>query len=202
MKKKVIAIDVDHVLADSTEALRLVVNERLNVNLLPEHYKIPGDYWNHYEEVWRRHGVDDQISLEDIEPMMEANQSHVLPHRGAEKVLQILSKQYSLIIVTSRPYSWRSATENWLANNFPRIFSKVLFTNDLKNSTPKSKGQLCAENDVSWLIDDNIEHAKSAIGHNINVVLFGDYGWHHKAPADITRCRDWAAVLEYFDGRS
>lgn len=202
MFKPIIAIDIDDVLANSTDALRRVVNKRLRVDLLPEHYKIPGDYWNHYETVWQVHGLEDKISLADIEPMMVKNQNHVLPHNDAYRTLKKLSKQYELIIVTSRPPSWRSATERWLGDNFPGLFDKILFTRGDEDSGHKSKGLLCAEHKASWLIDDNVQHAQSALDEGIDVVLFGDYGWHHKVPKHIYRCKDWSEVLRYFNGKN
>lgn len=44
MSKETIAIDVDDVLANSTEAFRIVVNERFGINLSPEDYQIEADY--------------------------------------------------------------------------------------------------------------------------------------------------------------
>ena len=200
MSKGVVAVDIDDVLANSTEALRIVVNKHLKVNLLPEHYQIPGDYWSHYEEVWKRHGLEKRISLSDIEPMMEVNQSHVYPYDGAFQTLKFLSKYYELIVITSRPPSWRLATEQWLDANFSGLFKEVLFTRNSKDSDHKSKGQLLVEHNASWLIDDNVEHALSARDKNIKVILFGNYGWHHKAPVNMMRCKDWSAVREYFGG--
>lgn len=201
MSKPIIAIDIDDVLADSTEALRLVVNKRLGVNLSKEDYQTPGDYWNHYNDVWKRHGLEGRISLDDIEPMMVVNQAHVSPHDGALQALIKLSTRHTLIIVTSRPPSWRAATERWLDEHFPDIFEKVLFTRESKDSEHVSKGQICAENNVSWLIDDNVDHAQSAADEEVGVILFGDYGWHHKVPPHFHRCKDWKQVLEYFDAK-
>lgn len=200
MAKKTIAIDIDDVLADSTEALRLVVNKRLGVNLSPEDYQIPGDYWNHYEEVWAKHGLGDRINLDDLEPMMVVNQAHVSPNDGALRALTGLSQRYILIIVTSRPLAWRAATERWLDKYFPGVFNKVLFTENTNDPEQHiSKGQICAENNASWLIDDNVDHAQSAVDEGIDIILFGDYGWHHKVPAHFHRCKNWMQVQEYFD---
>lgn len=201
MGKPIIAIDIDDVLADSTDALRRVVNERLGVNLTPEDYLIKGDYWGHYEEVWRRNGLEGRISMGDIEPMMIMNQSHVLPHDGAKRALETLSHDYELIIVTSRPPSWRNASRRWLDDHFPGIFSTILFTRRLVDSEHVSKGRICADKGVSWLIDDNVEHAQSAVDEGLEIILFGDYGWHHKVPPHFHRCKDWQQVLEYFDAR-
>jgi 5'(3')-deoxyribonucleotidase len=202
MRKQIIAIDIDDVLADSTDALRRVVNERLGVNLKPEDYHIQNeDYWNHYVTVWKSHGLEGKITLDDLEPMMVASQSHVFPHNQALKTLQNLKKRYELIIVTSRPPSWRPATEKWLGEHFPNIFGRILFTRESKDSKHTSKGEICANNNVDWLIDDNVEHAQSAADMGIEVILFGDYGWHHKVPPHFQRCKTWRTVLEYFDAQ-
>lgn len=57
MKRQIIAIDVDDVIADSTEVTRLVVNKNLGIDLQVEHYRVPGDFNNYYEDVWRAHGL-------------------------------------------------------------------------------------------------------------------------------------------------
>lgn len=198
MAKKVIAIDVDDVLANSTEAFRRVVNDHLNVNLLPEDYRIEADYDKYYEQVWQQNGLGGKVNYTDFEPQMVEDQSHIQPHQDAQSVLGRLAKKYRLIIVTSRPATWRKATDRWLEQHFPDLFSEVLFTDETDG---KSKGQLCKEYSAGWLIDDNVGHAQSAIDAGLEVVLFGDYGWHHKVPAHFHRCKTWALIEEYFDGR-
>jgi 5'(3')-deoxyribonucleotidase len=201
MTRKTIAIDVDDVLANSLEALRLVVNKRLNVNLSPDDYWLEGEYWTYYETVWERNGLTDRISLSDLEPMMIENQAHVAPHDNAPQVLTQLAKHHRLIVVTSRAPSWRPATEAWLDARFSHVFDEVLFTRQLDESEHLSKGQLCKKAGAAWLIDDNVEHARSALDEGLEVVLFGNYGWNQKAPPHAHRCRNWDEVMEYFDGR-
>jgi 5'(3')-deoxyribonucleotidase len=200
--RQTIAIDVDDVLANSSEALRLVVNERLNVNLSPEDYRLEGEYWTYYKTVWERNGLADRISLSDLEPMMIENQAHVAPHDDAPRVLTHLAKKYKLVVVTSRSPSWRPATEAWLNAHFPHIFGEILFTRKSEGSEHLSKGQLCRRAGAAWLIDDNVEHARSALDQGLKVVLFGDYGWNQKTPQRAHRCKNWQEVSEYFDGRS
>ena len=202
MTKEIIAIDIDDVLANSTDSLRQEVNKRLGVNLLPEHYLTDGDYMDYYEKVWERHGIDGRITMDELDPQMKADQSHIYPHSDATRVVNQLAKHYEMIIVTGRSSDWKLATEQWLADNFPGVFSKVLFGGGYEGLKRKSKGEMCVENNVTWLIDDNVEHAQSALDKGIKVILFGEYGWHHKAPKHITRCKDWQAVEEYFDARS
>ena len=145
--RPIIAIDVDDVLAASTESVRLQVNRQLGVELKPEHYQVPGEYWEYYENVWAHHGL--KISLDELDSHMDQDQSHMAPHDGAPEALKKLAETYELVVITSRVI---------------------------------------------------VEHSKTALDAGIKVILFGTYGWHHKAPKDMVRCRDWAAVLETLSG--
>lgn len=200
MKKPIIAIDIDDVLAQGTESLRQEVNRRLGVNLLPEHYQIPGPYWQYYETVWEQHGLADRISMEELNPQMVKDQSHVLVFEEAKDVLKKLSEKYRLFVVTARNVEWETATRRWLSSHFPDVFADIYFAGD--HGGNQTKGELCVEIGAEWLIDDNVGHAQTALEQGIKVVLFGDYGWHKNIEIheDIVRCKDWPAVLEYFDG--
>lgn len=198
MSKPIIAVDIDDVISDSTDAMRRRVNRRTGNNLEAKHYKVPHEgYWGYYERVWKTHGVN--ISYDDLAEEMEADQSHVPLLAGASFALSELSRKYELIIITARPESWKAKTKDWLEENLGTIFQSIHFTGD--GESKKSKGYICKALGASWLIDDNPEHCQSAIDEGIEVVLFGEYGWHHKAPEHIPRCKDWPAVLEYFNER-
>ena len=92
MTKKIIAVDIDDVIADSTEAYRLMINKRMSVNLKPEHYMVQGPYWQYSEQVWSSNGLDvTKIPLEELEGQMISDQSHILPKDGAQKALAQLA---------------------------------------------------------------------------------------------------------------
>ncbi len=198
MKKPILAIDIDDVLANSTESLRLVVNKHAGVNLSPKHYKVPADgYRGYYDKVWSAHNV--QVTMGELKPQMAKDQLHVKPQVHAQKVLSELKKSYMLVVVTARDPEWKAATLRWLDAHFHGVFEKVLFSAEVREGeTPKTKGQLCKAAGVSWLIDDNVDHAKSALAEGIQVVLFGTYGWHYDVPEHVVRCGDWQAVQEHF----
>lgn len=202
MKKQIIAVDIDDVIALGTESLRLQVNKRLGTNLQPKHYAIPGEYWGYYDRVWQLNGLADRISLEDLNPQMLVDQSHVPPHAQALSALRTLAKRFDLVVVTARNTDWERATKVWIDKNFPGIFSGIYYAG--RPDGPKTKGDVCVDLGASWLIDDNIDHAHTAIDHGVQVLLFGEYGWHigREVHKNVVRCKDWQAVLEYFDGRS
>ena len=198
MAKPLIAVDVDDVLAASTESLRHVVNQTYDVNLSSEHYKVPGEYWGYYERVWQTHGIHEKVSLTELNGQMEHDQSHVPVQVGAQAVLRELANKYDLVILTARDPSWRQATERWLDLHFPNTFSGIHFAGGHHDPEQKSKGDVCIQIGANWLIDDNIGHLQTAIDKGVGAVLFGDYGWHVDVPAELVHCRTWKQVGAYF----
>lgn len=203
MSKKIIAIDLDDVVADSTEALRLEANKLPGVNLTREHYQIEGEYWAYYEAVWAANKVDHLVSFDKLQSDMAASQSHVGLIKGAKEALQKLSKKYRIILVTSREVNWIEATNRWVEDNLGSLVERVVFVHH-KNSDGRTKGDACNEIGAEWLIDDNIQHCESALEKGVKVLLFGNYGWNRRAiflDNLNPRTKNWSEVLEYFDGR-
>lgn len=200
MSKPVIAIDIDDVIADSTESVRLSVNKKLGTELRHEHYRIPADYWDYYETVWATHGLSDKISYEDHSEEMTTNQSDVTLLPGAQFAISELAKRFDLVLITARDPRWQDATKAWLKVNFKdSVFKALHFAGSNKIKGVKTKGEQAVEVGASWLIDDNPDNCQTALDAGVEVILFGDYGWHYKAPVNMTRCKDWPAVLEYFE---
>ena len=198
--KKIIAVDIDDTLADSTEALRRKVNELHGASISTEEYRSPGDYLYYYERLWEKHGLE--LTLEELEGEMEKNQGHVPLTAGAAVALTELSKRFKIILITARNPAWEKATKEWLHRHFADTVAEVYFSEGPRTSTgKKTKGELCRELGASWLVDDNPTHCLSAVEEGAEAILFGEFGWHHKAPDHLVRCKDWPAVLEYFDGK-
>jgi len=202
MKKPIIAVDIDDVLADSTESLRLLVNKHYGVNLPRDQYLRPGPYWGYYEQVWQINGLGDKVSLKELNPMMEVDQSHVIPASRSSIALKKLAKGHDLIIITAREPSWEKATHSWVKTHYPDIFTDVFFAGNKYFPGHTTKGQLCREIGADWLIDDNVEHCMTAIDNNVKAILFGEYGWHQNVPQELKRCRNWQVVEEHFRGEA
>lgn len=204
MPKKTIAIDIDDVVADTTEALRITANELLpsNLQLSKERYKVKGEYWGYYESVWRANKVDELVSFERLHDDMAVSQDHVNVIVGAEAALKQLSEKYLLVAVTSRRVQWVNSTHEWLEKQFPGYFRDVVFVHH-DNSDGRTKGDVCRDIGATWLIDDNPEHCLTAEKAGTQPILFGEYGWTEPGLSKgFVYCKDWWAVLEYFDGQS
>lgn len=196
--RRLIAIDIDDTIADSTESLRLLVNKRVGVDLPQEAYRIKGDYWGYYERVWEANDIADKISHNDFAKEMVDDQSHVPLLAGAEFAIKELAKRHDIVLLTARDKTWEAATKHWLKDKFGKDVMDVHFTSAHKDEHEMTKGQLCRHLDAEVLIDDNVEHCQSALDEGVQALLFGNYGWHHAAPDNIKRCRDWQAVLDFF----
>jgi len=204
MSKKIIAIDIDDVLADATEALRVTTNELLppELRISKEKYRVKAEYWGYYETVWRANKVDHLVSFERLHDDMAIRQDHVNVIDGAKNAVKQLNEKYRLVAVTSRRVQWVNSTHEWLEKRFPGNFRDVIFVHH-DNSDGRTKGDACKDIGATWLLDDNPEHCLTAEKAGTQPVLFGEYGWTEPSLSKgFEYCKDWREVLEYFDGQS
>ena len=197
MKPK-ISIDIDDVVADSTEALRILVNQRVGVALTADDYRgVGGEYWGYYERVWRNHGIQDRVSFKELSAEMAADQSHVLLLPGAEAAIHQLAQRFHVVFITSRDKSWEMATRKWFQKQFSHDDIELYFCENHKDARAKTKGQLCKELGVTLHIDDNEAHCQSVLDEGIAAILFGRYGWHDRSAKGVVACADWSEVMDY-----
>lgn len=197
--KPVVAVDIDDVLAANAEGIIKYTNERWGTNLRVE------DYHEHWAELW-------QVDEEEMERRTHEFVSSGAPKEyrrlnKADEVLRELSKNYKLVITTSRRKVYAADTQEWLDKNLPGIFEEVHFVgiwDQVSEGRIKAtKGEYAKQIGADYLIDDQLKHCESAAKVGIKALLFGDYTWNRsdKLPANIIRVKNWQEVLEYFDGR-
>ncbi|MDB5177350.1 MAG: hypothetical protein JWN75_1018 [Candidatus Saccharibacteria bacterium] len=199
MTKPVIAVDIDDVLAGTTELLRVFINERSGSSLTKEDYLVEGDYWGYYGRVWESHGIGGRELFEEFAQELIRDQAHVPLLPGAHFAMYELSKRFHVIMITSRKDTWEPATRKWFRDHFSKDDIELYFTGHHQADDFKSKGEICKELNVELLIDDNYDHCKSAVDLGIKAILFGSYGWTKQGEHNIPNCKDWPAVLEYID---
>lgn len=202
MSKRIIAVDIDDVLAASTDAVRKFVNERYSLDLQESHYQIKAEYWGYYEAVWDQHDLNGDGILDEFHAQYVINQSNIDSIKGAVEVLTELANRYRLVAVSSRRQEMQPETERWIRHTFGDVFEVVRCISS--RDTKIDKGEACFELGASFLIDDNVQHCISAKQQGIQPILFGEYGWQHEQeiPIDLVRCMNWCEVSEYFHGKS
>ena len=194
MTREIIGIDVDDVVADHAAAFAEYSNVNHGTNISRDTYTERWDVlWNVYDraEIERR-------AAEFHTPESAANYVVI---DGAQEALETLTKTYTLAVVTARPKEIVGATHDWLETHFKGVFSEVHFVPIWHPDNTLTKADICRKIKADYLIDDLVKHCNIAAQAGIKALLFGDYLWNRSDKVDdtVTRCKDWAAVLEYFD---
>lgn len=197
--KKTIAVDVDDVLAISAKGWVGFSNAEWGHALTTE------DYLEDWGTMWGV-GSDEYARRRDILYGSEIVKD--FDHfEDATAVLRKLAKSYHMVITTARVEQNRAVTLEWLARHFDGIFEAVhlagFFDKGHLNALSLTKQELLKSVGADYMIDDQPKHCLAAAEAGIQAILFGDYSWNRDIgvlPTGVTRCKDWLAVGEYFDG--
>ena len=195
------AVDLDDVIADTTDALRLYVNEITGLHLTKEDYKVPATYWGYYEHVWTAAGITDHSHIHTFHTQMGIDQSNIMPVTGAADTIGELRDVFDFVAVTSRELFMEKETKAWINEHFDDVFKEILLLGHI-HTAKQTKGDACLELGASWLIDDNIGHCESAQQRGVNALLYGDYGWHDEFQGGMPHCKNWSDVGAYLSARS
>lgn len=197
--KKIIALDIDDVLANTSDALRIWGNECTNKSLTAEDYRIVAEYWGYYIAIWESHGIG-HLKHSDFDAIMVESQSHIGVIEGADFALKQLSEWFHVVLVTCRHPNLERSTREWFApylgNDIELYFAKA----GHHELSTKTKGEICEEVGAWLLIDDSVSNIQSARDHSVDGILFGNYGWQSETPSDVMRLERWTEILEYLDG--
>ena len=115
---------------------------------------------------------------------------------GAKESITKLSKDNELIFITSRPIKLKNITENFIKNNFKELLFRILFSNDFFQQGNLSKGEICQQENIDFLIEDNKDYSISCAEKGIKVILF-DKPWNRNFEHEnVTRVSGWEETLE------
>lgn len=205
MKKPIIAVDVDDVLAKSAQGFADFSNAMWGHSLTAD------DYDEDWMKVW---GTDLAETRRRAEIFHNDEVFSGFGHfPEAISVLVDLKQRYKLVVATSRRTVVEGVTRQWLDTHYGGIFDGVFFTGiyDVPGDTgerhrdrlTRTKNDLLLELKADYLIDDQLKHCFATGEHGVEAILFGNYPWsrHRELPAHVTRCRDWAEVEAYFAKR-
>lgn len=199
MKKPVIAVDIDEVLASNAPSFIAYTNEQWGLNLSID------DYHEHWAELW---GVDHEETFRRATQYNISGVMETMPHfADAKEVLEALSDDYDLVITTARRKDLTEVTKQWIDTHFKGIFSAIhhvgIWDTKHPHANTFTKAEICAQVGASFLIDDQSKHCNAVQQAGIQAIMFGDYSWNREDQVveGVVRCGSWAAVLEYFNAR-
>jgi 5'(3')-deoxyribonucleotidase len=189
--KKTIAVDLDDVLANTTDHLREYYNHRFGTDIKLEDHKtyMLNDLWN----------CSMQKTIDIIYDFLESDYGKsIIPFAGSQYAIDILDKKYDLIILTSRPLDFSDLTASWVNKYFPNKFKEIVITNKMaKNKLPsREKCDICVEKKIDIMIEDNLHYAMQNANYNVMTYLM-DRPWNQaeKLPTLIKRVYAWNEIL-------
>lgn len=189
-EKQIIGVDLDDVLADYCNPLIEFHNQTFGTNLSRQEFK-SYRLW----EVWG--GTQEEATRKVYLFHSTDYFKNIAPVRGSLEGVDVLTKHYNLVIITSRFTDFMEHTRQWLNNFFPNKFSEVYFTNHwnlITGGTYKKKSDLCLEIGAKVIIEDSIEYALDCTKVGIKTILLDNPWNQYKKVRGINRVKSWKQV--------
>lgn len=190
--KKVIAVDIDEVLAGFIDYFVEYHNLHFKTTITKDKV-VTFDL----EDVF---GVTkEEISTRMIDFGKAGHNVKMKPVAGSiEGVDALLEKGYELHLVTSRPGVIEKDTRVWIENHFSGKFTDLhhAFNQKIhKEGSKKKKWEICKEIGAGVLVDDFLPNALSCAENGITVYLM-DAPWNQTEdlPENVIRVKSWKEI--------
>lgn len=185
-----IGVDLDDVLAELLIGLDKYHNEIYKTNFsLEDHIDFDlSKIWKCSKEEMKKRVYDfydSDFVIREVKPL-----------EGAVEVIDKLSKEHDLVLITSRPEFLKQRTIDWLEKYFPSKFNKVFFTSQFaEKNVLKTKGDLCLELGINLMIEDCFEYAMDCASKNVDVLLVDrPHNQIGDLPEKIRRVKNWEEI--------
>ncbi len=165
-------------------------------------YDLPGLIGCSADELQKRFEEFNTTNLISLQPMP-----------GAREVLQRLAEIYNIVAISSRPVNLRDTTLQSIERTFPEVFSELYLTGqsfDTKIRHGRTKGTLCRDIGVDYMVEDSLEHAREirTASPRTQVLLYdynGMHLWNQLGPLEIMpegvrRVYTWEEISVLLEG--
>ena len=117
---------------------------------------------------------------------------------GAKRGIEELSKKYSLVFVTSRPFELKEKTREFFYRHFPNNGYEFLFSGEIHGG--KSKSEICKEKNIRLMIEDNAQYALECALNEIKTFLLPK-SWNKKYEKhpNLIKVKNWNEILKYLN---
>jgi uncharacterized HAD superfamily protein len=186
-----LGIDIDDVITKSMEAYVEDYNKNYNDNLKYENI-IDYRLWNLFKDFTEK----DLIKFFD--DFFEEKAYKLDLVKGVKEALNSLNSEHEIILITSRPAIFNEKTKQFIDLHFPELDLKIIHSDTSTfNHSGKDKVDLCLENGIDILIEDQLRYAKKCADKNIKTFLF-DCPWNQDVEENenMVRVKNWSEILE------
>ena len=113
---------------------------------------------------------------------------------GAKEAIGILLREHEVVFITARPLYIQSKTDYFFKKHFEGEI-KIVFSNEFVNNGLKSKGEICMENNIEIMIEDNKDYAKNCADKGVKVLLM-NHPWNKEFYyKNVTRINNWKEAM-------
>ncbi len=184
-----IGIDIDDVLIDLNLALRSFHNDNYDTIIERKDFKT--------FNLWGTWGGTREEAIEKVAKFYDSDYFKLAKPTGdIKKKINFLSRRHTLFIITSRHSKVVDFTKEWLMSHFGDIFQNIFFTNHFDEESGASKDEICVDNDIDLLIEDNKDWAMASALKGVFVLLL-DAPWNQDVEHEnIKRVYSWDEIVE------
>jgi phosphoglycolate phosphatase-like HAD superfamily hydrolase len=194
MSKKIIAVDIDGVLADWVGSGVPRLNKILNTSISVSH-NVGFDMHRTFgvskkKMQWAFDELYKDLSVLDLKPV-----------KNARKSIDELHEKYKLIAITARPKKFWSDTEKWIKKYFDKDITVYFGSGAGKpfggEDHEDNKLALCRKYRVSYLIEDNPAEVLAALKTDTTPLCMA-WPWNDKLKNNRKIIRgDWKFLTNY-----
>lgn len=193
MKRKIIWVDLDEVLA-----------EALDVALLENNYKIwsscnltKNDIKNHH--IYEIFDISRENAIKFYKESLLKDDwiYNIKPVEWAiEKLTIFKNLWYELYVITARDKELRKYSENWLEKYYGNIFKDIYYTEHFSEN-PLRKSQVCKDLWVIAYIDDDLKHVYDTSWNGIKTYLLEKpwNNWQEISNENIIKVKSWKEII-------
>ncbi len=184
-----IGIDIDDVLVEFAKGY---------LNKYEEKYEKKVNFEDIFSfDLWKPLGISKQEAIDLADSYYDSLEfDNIGVLEGAKSALREISKNYEIFLITSRPIKLKEKTNNFINQHFSGIPLRIIFSNDFFSQGMKSKAQICEEEGIKLIIEDNKNYSALCAKKGIKVFLF-DKPWNKNFKRkNIERVYNWSEILE------
>ncbi|PLW79414.1 hypothetical protein C0585_07975 [Candidatus Woesearchaeota archaeon] len=188
----IIAIDIDQVLADTTQPIIDFYNKKLNASVILDE--------NFSYALFKNWNLEKEDSLKIVDEFIANESINIEPIDGAiEAISKLKEKGFRLFAVTARPRIHENITKEWINRHFgDDTFFEIISTNQYNDPNEAKKSYFLKEFGASMIIDDNPYNCEECFDNGFNAILFNmnnQYPWGKTNNEKIQKVTSWDEVL-------
>lgn len=187
MKKK-IGIDIDEVVVEFMKGYIDFHNKKhgtnFNLGSITNYHLWKSGFHKTKEE-----SVRDVMEFQDSEDF-----NFITLIEGVKNCLKKISMDYNIIFITSRPEELKEKTRNFFYKHFPKNGYNFIFSGEIYGG--KTKSQICLEEGISIMVEDNADYALDCAKRGIKTFLL-EKPWNknYENHENIIKVKNWEEIL-------